>query len=137
MSDQVDFLIAEYQELQANYRRLSDDTVWLQRYVFIFSGAVWAWIFASQDSVMKQAAIWAPLAVTCLFAMKAFVLHKLAGKIHEYTGEVEKRMQLDGLGWQNWMGTNKEKGFAKWLFGFWGVVALANGALGCYFSHLC
>ncbi|MBL3528372.1 MAG: hypothetical protein JMN27_12455 [gamma proteobacterium endosymbiont of Lamellibrachia anaximandri] len=123
----------EFQELQARYRQLVDDTVWLQRYALIFSGAVWAWIFSDSSKSPQNLAVWAPFVITVLFSLKAIILHFYAQQIHRYLHRVEEWMELDNLGWS---ATQSKMGFAKWLLVFWFVVAAVNLSLALTYPHL-
>ncbi|MBL3618304.1 MAG: hypothetical protein JMN26_11280 [gamma proteobacterium endosymbiont of Lamellibrachia anaximandri] len=133
MGKQEQFLLLEFQELQARYRQLVDDTVWLQRYALIFSGAVWAWIFSDSAKSPQNLAIWAPFVITVLFSLKAVILHLYAQRIHSYLHSVEEWMELDNLGWS---ATQSKMGFANWLLVFWLVVAVVNLSLALTYPHL-
>lgn len=133
MGKQEQFLLLEFQELQARYRQLVDDTVWLQRYVLIFSGAVWAWIFSGSAKSPQNLAVWAPLVITVLFSLKAIILHLYAQRIHSYLHRVEEWMELDNLGWS---AAQSKMGFANWLLVFWFIVAVVNLSLALTYPHL-
>ncbi|QYZ67019.1 MAG: hypothetical protein OI74_09255 [Gammaproteobacteria bacterium (ex Lamellibrachia satsuma)] len=133
MGKQEQFLLLEFQELQARYRQLVDDTVWLQRYVLIFSGAVWAWIFSDSTKSPQNLAVWAPFVITILFSLKAIILHYYAQRIHRYLHRVEEWMELDDLGWST---SQSKMGFANWLLVFWLVVTIVNLSLALIYPHL-
>ena len=149
MADTGDLLVAEYNAHQARYRQLADQAVWLQNYALIYAAAIWTWALAAENAFISALALWLPLLITSLFALKALFLHRVAKNIFQRLAEIERFLNVGDRGWYvRMIGTEQlEKGlvtplefFWRWTIYFWGGLLALNFVLSgfgtLYLSHI-
>ena len=128
------FWLAEYSELWVRYRQIVGQLVANERYALIFSGALWAWVFANRAEEVSFMAPWVPLVVTIFFFVKAhFFLYEAANQINTHIRWVEEKLKLGDLAWHS-----KEYGdaFSYWQPLFWGSLCLVNFITAIFYLKL-
>ena len=129
------FWLAEYVELWARYRQIVDQIVANERYALVFSGVVWAWVFANKKEDLYVLVSWVSFVITLFFFVKGhFFLYRAASQLISHIANVaEKRKELGELAWL----LNKEGDvFAHWQLLFWGTLGLVNFAVAIFFTWL-
>ena len=149
MADTGDLLVAEYNAHQARYRQLADQAVWLQNYALIYAAAIWTWALAAENAFISALALWLPLLITILFALKALFLHRVAKNIFLRLAEIEGYLNAGDQGWYVRMIEEKPldealvrplEFFWRWTIYFWGGLLALNIVLSgfgtLYLSHI-
>jgi len=149
MADSSDLLVAEYNAHQARYRQLADQAVWLQNYALIYAAAIWTWALAAENAFISALALWLPLLITILFALKALFFHCVAKNSFGRLVEIEGYLNAGDQGWYVRM-IGKEQldkplvrpreFFWRWTIYFWGRLLALNIVLSgfgtIYLSHI-
>jgi hypothetical protein len=131
--DQKEYLIEEYrrlhEELLLSFQRMDS----AEKNALLASGAIWAWLATHEQTVQYQMAVWVPLCLCVMFAVKGPTLRYGQKRIEKYVRLLEQQFGIDDkLGWvsQNRMVPGGLPiGIGLWPVAYWGAMIIAN-ALG-------